>query len=171
VGFVTVEMGRATFHAPEIPMQGDGDAVGVPLDLADGTRLRVTAVSVGNPHCVVFVERLDEATCRAVGPRIEQHPAFPKRTNVQFAHVTAPDAIEILIWERGAGETAASGTSACAAACAGVRLGLVASPVRVRSSGGTLLVTVDERFGVTLEGAVAEVASGSLAADFVRALG
>ena len=78
--------------------------------------------------------------------------------------------IEILIWERGAGETAASGTSACAVACAAIRLGLVASPVRVRSPGGSLRVTVSENFEVSLEGAVDEVARGTLAPGFVRAL-
>jgi diaminopimelate epimerase len=169
VGFVTVEMGRATFHAPEIPMQGDGDAVGVPLDLADGTRLRVTAVSVGNPHCVVFVERLDEATCRAVGPRIEQHPAFPKRTNVQFAHVTAPDAIEILIWERGAGWTLASGSSSCGAASAAVRNGLCGhGRITVRMPGGELAVHVRDDWSLRLEGPVDEVCTGHLAQEFVE---
>src|SRR5438445_2853764 len=86
VNFVTVEMGRATFRAPEIPMSGpDREVVGVPLQLSDGTTLSVTAVSVGNPHCVTFVNRLDDAECRRLGPLIENHPAFPNRTNVQFA--------------------------------------------------------------------------------------
>src|SRR5213083_2180525 len=78
VSFVTVEMGRATFRAPEIPMHGpDREVVGVPLQLGDGTTLRVTAVSVGNPHCVTFVDRLDDGECRRLGPLIETHPAFP----------------------------------------------------------------------------------------------
>ena len=110
MGFVTVEMGHATFRAPEIPMNGpDRDVVGVPLQLGDGTTLAVTAVSVGNPHCVTFVERLDDGECRRLGPLIERHPSFPNRTNVQFARVGARDTVDILIWERGAGYTLASG--------------------------------------------------------------
>jgi diaminopimelate epimerase len=89
---------------------------------------------------------------------------------VQLAARSSPHALEILIWERGAGETSASGSSACAVACAAIRLGLVASPLVVRSPGGRLRVAVNERFEVTLEGAVAEVARGTLAPDFVRAL-
>ncbi len=82
VGFVTVEMGRATFRAPEIPMNGpDREVVGVPLQLGNGTTLAVTAVSIGNPHCVTFVERLDEGECRRLGPLIERHPAFPNVRN------------------------------------------------------------------------------------------
>jgi diaminopimelate epimerase len=169
-----VEMGLASFDPRRLPCRLRGpELVLRPIRVA-GRRLRFTGVSVGNPHCVVFAPRGRRFARRdllALGPGLERHRIFPRRCNVQLAARRGPHEIEILIWERGAGETAASGTSACAAACAGVRLGLVASPVRVRSSGGTLLVTVDERFGVTLEGAVAEVASGSLAADFVRALG
>src|SRR5947209_11633107 len=114
VAAVAVEMGRATFRAPEIPMNGpDREAIGIPLEVA-GTILTVTAVSVGNPHCVVFVERLDEGEVRRLGPLVEQHPAFPNRTNVQFARVRARDTVDVLVWERGAGWTLASGSSACA---------------------------------------------------------
>src|SRR5207247_156637 len=80
VGFVTVEMGRATFRAPEIPMHGpDREVVGVPLQLSDGTALSVTAVSVGNPHCVTFVDRLDDADCRRRGPPSEPPRPLPDR--------------------------------------------------------------------------------------------
>src|SRR5256712_8825646 len=125
MGFVTVEMGRATFRAPEIPMNGpDRDVVSVPLQLADGTTLAVTAVSVGNPHCVTFVDRLDEGECRRLGPLIENHPAFPNRTNVQFAKVSGRGSVDIRIWERGAGYTLASGSSSCGAASAAGKEGL-----------------------------------------------
>src|SRR5262249_29998435 len=123
---VTVEMGRATFVAPDVPMRGPaGEVVGVPLELDDQV-VTVTAVSLGNPHCVLFRDRLDEAEARALGPRLEHHPAFPRRTNVQFARLASPRRLEILIWERGAGFTLASGSSACAAAAAAVKLGLTA---------------------------------------------
>jgi diaminopimelate epimerase len=172
VRFVTVEMGRVTFRAPEIPMNGpDRDVVGVPLQLADGTTLSVTAVSVGNPHCVTFVERLDEGEARRLGPMIERHPAFPNRTNVQFARVAARDALDILIWERGAGYTLASGSSSCGAASAAVRNGLCdAGGVTVRMPGGELVIEVRPDWSLRLEGPVEEVYRGTLSAEFEASL-
>jgi diaminopimelate epimerase len=112
VNFVTVEMGRATFRPTDIPMDvSTAEAVAVPLVLPDGLALTVTAVSVGNPHCIAFRERLDEAEVRRLGPLVERHRAFPQRTNVQFATVHGRDSLEIMIWERGAGWTLASGSS------------------------------------------------------------
>jgi diaminopimelate epimerase len=172
VNFVTVEMGRATFRAPEIPMHGpDRDVVGVPLPLPDGTALTVTAVSVGNPHCVIFVERLDEAECRRLGPLVETHPAFPNRTNVQFARVQARDALDILIWERGAGYTLASGSSSCGAASAAVRTGRCDhGRVTVRMPGGELVIEVRSDWSLRLEGPVEEVYRGTLSAEFAETL-
>jgi len=172
MGFVTVEMGRVTFRAPEIPMNGpDRDVVGVPLQLADGTTLVVTAASVGNPHCVTFVERLDDGECRRLGPLVERHPAFPNRTNVQFAHVSARDTVDILIWERGAGYTLASGSSSCGAASAAVRNGLCDhGRVRVRMPGGELTIDVRPDWSLRLEGPVEEVYQGTLSAEFAASL-
>jgi diaminopimelate epimerase len=172
MGFVTVEMGRVTFRAPEIPMNGpDREVVAVPLQLADGTSLSVTAVSVGNPHCVTFVDRLDEGECRRLGPLIERHPAFPNRANVQFARVSARDALDILIWERGAGYTLASGSSSCGAAAAAVRNGLCAhGRVKVSMPGGQLTIEVRPDWSLRLEGPVEEVYSGTLSAEFAASL-
>lgn len=171
VGFVTVEMGRATFIPGEIPMRAEAEeAVGLPLSLPDGSRHTVTAVSVGNPHCVVFVDRLDEAECRRLGPQLESHPDFPNRTNVQFAHVLARDAIEILIWERGAGYTLASGSSSCGAAAAAVRSGRCDhGRISVRMPGGELAVHVRPDWSLRLEGPVEEVCRGTLSQEFVEA--
>ena len=170
VNFVTVEMGRATFRAAEIPMTGTGDAVNLPLRLADGTQLFITAVSVGNPHCVVFVDHLDERECRRLGPLIEEHPAFPNRTNVQFARVAARDTVDILIWERGAGFTLASGSSSCGAAAAAVKNGRCDhGRVRVRMPGGELAIHVRPDWSLRLEGPVEEVCTGTLAREFVEA--
>src|SRR5207245_741526 len=161
MGFVTVEMGRATFRAPDIPMNGpDREVVGVPLQLGDGTTLAVTAVSVGNPHCVTFVERLDDGECRRLGPLIERHAAFPNRTNVQFARVHARDTLDVLIWERGAGFTLASGSSACGVACAAVRNGLTDRRVTVRMPGGHLAVEVREERSIRPEGPAEGVQAG-----------
>ena len=166
VGAVTVEMGKATFRAPEIPMHGpDREVVNVPLEV-QGQILKVTAVSVGNPHCVVFVDRLDEAETRRLGPMIETHPAFPNRTNVQFARVEARDTVDILIWERGAGYTLASGSSSCGVACAAVRNGLTDRKVTVRMPGGQLRIEIREDWSIRLEGPVEEVCTGVLSAEF-----
>ncbi len=171
VNFVTVEMGRATFRAAEVPMTGlPGEAVGVSLTLRDGPALTVTAVSVGNPHCVVFVDRLDESEVRRLGPQLETHAAFPNRTNVQFARVVARDVLEILIWERGAGFTLASGSSSCGAAAAAVRNGRCDhGRVAVRMPGGELAVHVRPDWSLRLEGPVEEVCTGTLTREFFDA--
>jgi diaminopimelate epimerase len=164
---VTVEMGRCTFVAPEIPMNGpEREVVAVPLQVGDRT-LTVTAVSVGNPHCVVFTDRLDEAETRRLGPQIETHPAFPNRTNVQFARVASRSQVDILIWERGAGWTLASGSSSSAVACAAVRNGFCDHGlVTVRMPGGTLSVDVRPDWSIRLQGPVEEVYTGTLTREF-----
>ena len=171
VRFVTVEMGRATFRAPDIPMNGpDRDVVAVPLQLSDGTALVVTAVSVGNPHCITFVDRLDTEACKRLGPLIERHAAFPQRTNVQFARVADRHTLDILIWERGAGYTLASGSSSCGAASAAVRNGLCDhGKVTVRMPGGDLVIDVRPDWSLRLEGPVEEVYTGALSAEFAEA--
>jgi len=171
VASVTVEMGRATFRAPDIPMNGpDRDVVGIPLQLADGTAVAATAVSVGNPHCVVFVDPLDVDACKRVGPMIERHPAFPQRTNVQFARAVDTHTLDILIWERGAGYTLASGSSSCAAASAAVRTGRCDhGRVTVRMPGGELVIEVRPDWSLKLEGPVEEVYTGALSPEFAEA--
>jgi len=171
VRFVTVEMGKATFRAPDIPMSGpDRDVVSVPLPLSDGTTLAVTAVSVGNPHCISFVDRLDTEACKRLGPLIERHPAFPQRTNVQFARVADRHTLDILIWERGAGYTLASGSSSCGAASAAVRNGFCDhGKVTVRMPGGDLVIDVRPDWSLRLEGPVEEVYTGALTAEFAEA--
>jgi len=171
MNLVTVEMGHCTFRAPEVPMTGpDAEAVGVPLDV-DGERLTVTAVSVGNPHCVIFTDRLDEALVRRLGPRVERHPAFPNRINVQWARVDGRSAVDILIWERGAGYTLASGSSSSAVACAAVRNGLCDHGlVTVRMPGGTLSIEVRADWSIRLQGPVEEVYTGTFSRDLMAAL-
>lgn len=167
VTFVAVEMGGATFKRHEIPMTGEGDAVGISLALPDGTTVIATAVSVGNPHCVVFRDSLDESEVRRLGPLLERHSAFPNRTNVQFARVRERNAVEIMIWERGAGWTLASGSSSCAAAAAAVRNGLCEfGRVRLTMPGGELAVHVRPDWSLRLEGPVEEVCTGELTAEF-----
>ena len=170
---VTVEMGRATFVPGALPCTlAVEELIQQPIDAA-GRSLTFTGVSVGNPHCVVFKqsgESWSREDLMAMGPELEHHAIFPKRTNVQLAVPTGPKELSILIWERGAGETQASGSSSCAAASAAVRLGLVASPVAVRMPGGMLTIHVAEDFNLTMKGPVAEIARGSLSPSFIRVL-
>jgi diaminopimelate epimerase len=170
---VTVEMGQATFHPASLPCTLTiNELINQPI-VADGQSLTFTGVSVGNPHCVVF-KRAGQSWSREdllkLGPILENHAYFPNRTNVQLAVPTGPKELFILIWERGAGETQASGSSSCAAASAAVRLGLVKSPVRVKMPGGQLNIEVAQDFSLTMKGPVAEVARGSLSPSFVRSL-
>ncbi len=170
---VTVEMGRATFKPAALPCTVQADELIQQSIQAAGRSLRFTGVSVGNPHCVLFKpagESWSREDLLALGPALENHAIFPKRTNVQLAVPTGPKDIFILIWERGAGETQASGSSSCAAASAAVRLGLVKSPVTVKMPGGTLNIDVARDFSLTMKGPVAEVARGTLSPSFVRGL-
>ncbi len=173
VSRVSVAMGQASFAPRRLPCTLSGpELVDRPLSAA-GRRLRFTGVSVGNPHCVVFAHgrrRWRSEDLLLLGPALESHRVFPRRSNVQLARVRGPRALDILIWERGAGATSASGTSACAAACAAVRRGLVRSPVAVHSPGGVLRVVVAPDFAVTLDGSVDEVARGRFSDAFVRSL-
>jgi diaminopimelate epimerase len=172
VDAVTVEMGRATFAASAIPMDGvAGDAIAVPLPLPSGETVVVTAVSVGNPHCVVFVDEPSEARCRTLGPLIERHRAFPRRTNVQLVRVLDRATLAMHVWERGAGYTLASGSSSCAAAAAAVRTGRAdPGPIRVDMPGGTLVVHVRDDSSLRLEGPVALTYAGTLAPAFAATL-
>lgn len=168
---ISVEMGAPSFDPRVVPVLSDGELVEGELVLSDQT-LTVTAVSMGNPHCVVFRDgdALDALPWRVWGPRIEQHPRFPNRTNVQFAKCISRTEVDIRIWERGAGETQASGSSSCAVAAVGVRTGrLNAGRVRVSMPGGVLFVTVGPE-GLLLEGPVEVVGRFELSPDFQHIL-
>jgi diaminopimelate epimerase len=141
VGWVTVGMGRPAFERSRIPMTGPAEEtfLAEPFEI-DGRSLTSSAVSMGNPHLVLFVDE-DPAgiDVRAIGPRIEHDPRFPEGTNVEFALVR-PDGIRARVWERGSGETMACGTGACAAVVAANEAGLVPARAHVRFPGGELVV-------------------------------
>jgi len=138
-GQVTVDMGVPVLDPARIPFASDSDAVVQPLQL-DGVTLAITAVSMGNPHAVQVVADVDRAPVAAQGPAIEHHPRFPQRVNAGFMQVVDAHHIRLRVFERGAGETLACGTGACAAVVAGVLRGLLASPVRVDTHGGSLSI-------------------------------
>ena len=167
---ITVDMGKSTFRSERIP------ASGAPRDVVDetieveGTPLVITAVSVGNPHCVVFVPDLARVELRRMGPLLEHHPLFPKRTNVQFAEVKSRDRVAIVIWERGAGETMASGSSACAVAAAAVRRSVADRDLTIEMPGGALQISVAPDWSIRMAGPAVEVYEGVLSPAMVRTL-
>ncbi|HEX5940348.1 MAG TPA: diaminopimelate epimerase [Dehalococcoidia bacterium] len=135
-----------------------------------GKVLDIVSLSVGNPHCVVVVEDLEGIDVQDLGPAIERHPAFPNRTNVQFARIIERNRVAIKIWERGAGETLASGSSSCAVAAACRYLGLVGDEVTINMDGGELLISVDEAGEITMDGPVEESFRGELSAELLERL-
>jgi diaminopimelate epimerase len=141
-GQVTVNMGVPRFLPAEIPFLSESDAPIQELDVA-GTRVAISAVSMGNPHAVQVVADVDSAPVAAQGPLIEHHPRFPQRVNAGFMQIAERHAVRLRVFERGAGETLACGTGACAAVVAGIRRGLLASPVRVATRGGDLVIAWD----------------------------
>jgi diaminopimelate epimerase len=138
-GLVAVDMGVPRFAPNDIPFTGEGDALVRPLDIG-GNTVQVTLVSMGNPHAVQVVDDVDRAPVTEEGPRIERDPRFPKRVNVGYMQVVDRANIRLRVWERGAGETPACGTGACAAVVAGIRRGLLDSVVSVETRGGRLRV-------------------------------
>jgi len=167
---ITAGMGRATFKSREIPVTGPDREVVDEEVTVDSRRLRVTAVSVGNPHCVIFVDDLESIDLPRMGPSLEHHAMFPNRTNVQFARVDSTSRVAIRIWERGAGETMASGSSGSAVAAACVRHGFTGRDVAVHSPGGILRVHVGADYGIRLTGPAEETCRGTLSGDLLAHL-
>jgi diaminopimelate epimerase len=170
VSEIRVDMGLATFKAGEIPVAGkEREVLGEAIEVG-GRNLRITAASLGNPHCVVFTDDLEQSEFLRLGPLLERHPIFPRRTNVQFAQVLSRDRIRIRIWERGAGHTIASGSSACAVAAAAFKQGFVDQNVQIQMEGGSLRVEITLEFRVFLTGPASEICSGVLSSDLVEIL-
>src|SRR5690606_20729222 len=121
-----------------------------------GVQVRITACATGNPHCSLFVDRIDEAMVQSLGPALERHPWFPNRTNVEFIHVRSRSELEVAFWERGAGRTPASGTGSCGATVAGVLNGRTDRRVAVVTPHGRLEVewTAAGRLNLTATAAV-----------------
>jgi diaminopimelate epimerase len=164
-GLIRIGMGHATFDSQAVGIAGPRrDVVAESMEMA-GRTLSCTGVSVGNPHCVVLGVPVTEQEARALGPQIERDPRFRNRTNVQLCRVIDRGNIEIRIWERGAGYTLASGSSASAAACAARRLGQCDGYVRVHMPGGVLEVEIGEDYAVTQTGPVTRVATGVLSPE------
>jgi diaminopimelate epimerase len=138
-GQVTVDMGAPRFDPREVPFLAGEPALVYPLTVA-GMTVEVSVLSMGNPHAVQVVEDVDRAPVATQGPLIERHPAFPNRVNAGYMQLVSRSRIALRVWERGAGETLACGTGACAAVAAGIRRGLLEHEVRVATRGGELTI-------------------------------
>jgi diaminopimelate epimerase len=148
-GLVTVDVGIPKFDWRDIPLKDDLDTLGFTISV-DGKEVEATAVLMGNPHCILFVEDAERAPVTELGPKLETHPLFPTRINVEFAQVRDPGHIRMRVWERGVGVTLACGTGACATAVAAVRRGLAGRKVEVELDGGILKLEWREADGHVL---------------------
>jgi len=164
-GSVLVDMGPPRLDWTEVPLASQVDTLNFPLDVG-GTTVPVSALSMGNPHCVLFVPDAEKAPLTQLGPKIETLPFFPKRTNVEFAQVLDKEHIRMRVWERGVGVTLACGTGACATAVAAMRRGLTGRKVEVRLDGGSLIIEWREEDGhVLMTGPTAMPFRGRLELD------
>jgi diaminopimelate epimerase len=164
----TVDMGEPRLTPELIPTTlaaTEADAViGAELSTSAGN-FEVTCVNMGNPHAIVWVDDVDDAPVETVGPAIETHPAFPSRTNVEFAQVTEDGIVRLRVWERGVGETLACGTGACATVVAASLAGLVDREAVVELPGGELVVRWAEDGHVYMTGPAEEVFTGTISLD------
>ncbi len=162
---IKVDMGSVTFRSNEIPVAGDPREVIDEILHVGNISHKVTCLSIGNPHCVIPLSEISEEYVRMIGPRIEKHPIFPNRINIQLLRVIDRNNIEIEIWERGVGYTLASGSSSCAAASAAFRLGMVDNRITVHMPGGTVEIEIDGNNHVHMTGPVSSVAEGNFSEE------
>jgi diaminopimelate epimerase len=158
---VAVDMGTPEWSGRRIPVDADGEVIDRPLEVA-GRRWAVTCVSMGNPHCVVFVDDVAALPLPEIGPRFEHHPFFPKRVNTEFIRVASPTRLEMRVWERGAAETMACGTGACAATVAAARTGRAERRCVVALPGGELEIEWRPDDHVVMTGDAVEVFRGRI---------
>ena len=162
-GLTSVNMGQPMLSWDGVPLKGACDTLHLPI------AGNPVATGMGNPHCTFFVPDAEAVDLAVEGARLEHHPLFPMRTNVQFAHVAGPNHLRVRVWERGAGVTLASGSSSCAVAVAAARRGLTGRRVRITLDGGE--IAVDWRAdGVWMTGPTAHVFSGEITADFLAGI-
>ena len=167
---IKVDMGAAIFEAAKVPVKSEQAECLDELLQLDGTSYRINCVSVGNPHCIVIKDELVVDEIMQYGSQIENHPKFPNRINVQFAKVVSPELVEILIWERGAGWTLASGSSSSAVAAVMVKKGLTNRKLTLKMPGGELKLQIDEDWQIHMTGEVREICSGVLSAELLDEL-
>jgi diaminopimelate epimerase len=167
---IRIDMGKAIFNSQQIPVVHDQEeCIDELLEVAD-QKYQINCVSVGNPHCVIIKENLNAEEIKKYGPVIENHSKFPNRINVQFARLVNQEEVEVLIWERGAGFTLASGSSSCAVAAIMVKRGLTGRKVKIKMPGGELKIEIDENWHIRMTGEVRQIAQGVLSAELTEDL-
>ncbi len=165
---ITVDMGKAIFKANKIPVKIEKEeCIGEKLKV-DDREFEINCVSVGNPHCVIIVDELDEDMVKKYGKIIENLPIFPNRINVQFVKPLSKNEVEIRIWERGAGYTLASGSSSSAVAAVMVKRGITDKNITVKMPGGELKISIDENWNIKMTGEVKEICKGVLSDELVE---
>ena len=162
-GVTSVNMGKPGLEWNKVPLSENIPTLELPIEGSP------TATGMGNPHCTFFVEDAEKINLEEMGPKFENHPLFPERTNVQFASIIARDQIRMRVWERGAGVTLASGSSSCATAVAANRKGLTEKKVQIELDGGILSVDWRED-GVWMTGPTMQVFTGSFSKEFLKSL-
>ena len=161
---ISVDMGRPRFLPEQVPFKVAEAANTYMLAIEPGHQVEIAALSMGNPHAVMLVDDVDTAPVLEIGPLIEAHPQFPERVNAGFMQLVSHDVIKLRVYERGAGETSACGTGACAAVVSGIRRGLLARNVAVQLPGGHLQISwPDEQASVTMTGPATHVFDGEIA--------
>ncbi|MDY3792294.1 MAG: diaminopimelate epimerase [Oscillospiraceae bacterium] len=161
---VLVNMGKAILKPSDIPMKAEGDSfINKPMKVL-GKDVFITAVSMGNPHAVTYVDDVDGLELEKIGPEYENHPLFPERVNTEFIKVLDSHTIQMRVWERGSGETWACGTGACAAAVASVENGYFkrGEEITVKLRGGDLFITYEEDGTVLMRGPAETVFTGEI---------
>ena len=168
---VRVDMGEPHLNAKEIPVVGYGDGPIIKADfVVDGWTFEGTAVSMGNPHLVIAVQDLQDIPWRELGPKIEQHPAFPKKINVEFVQRIKDDLLKVKVWERGAGPTLACGTGACAVTVASTLTGVIDRRCTIELPGGNLSIEWGSDNHVYMTGPATDVFSGDLKTELKKIL-
>ena len=153
-------MGEPILEGSKIPVKFEGKVIKQPLQI-EGENFEITCVSMGNPHCVIFKDNVDQFPLEKYGPQLERHPLFPNRINVEFIEVQSPSQLKMRVWERGAGETLACGTGACASLVAAVLNGHTGREATLQLKGGNLNIRWSEKNNrVYMTGPGEEVFSG-----------
>ncbi len=161
---VEVDMGEAILKPPLIPMKADGETfINKPIEV-NGSTYNITAVSMGNPHCVIFTNGIDDLELEKIGPYFENHALFPERVNTEFCEVINDHTLKMRVWERGSGETWACGTGACATAAASVLCGYCKrnEEITLILRGGKLSITYKQDGRVLMRGPAAKVFDGDI---------
>jgi len=168
VTWVRVDMGEPRLTRGLIPMIGEAEAAAQNVHIClDENSYQASCVSMGNPHCVIFVDEITDAMVLGDGPQIEVHELFPRKTNVEFVEVLSPSEVRMRVWERGAGETMACGTGACATSVAAILAGHTGRQVTVHLLGGDLKIEWAENNHIYMTGPATEAFNGEVTEEFI----